>query len=57
MENDMIKLNILLHKERGTEHELEQGNVLMENEFIGGLRVSTSYLQLQLCFSTWINMN
>ena len=39
MQNDMLKLNTLLHKERGTEHQLQQGTALMENDFIGALRV------------------
>lgn len=38
MENDMMKLNMLLHKESGIEHSLEQDNILMENEFIGSLK-------------------
>jgi len=38
MQNDMLKLNMLLHKERGTEHELQQGSTLMENDFIGSLK-------------------
>ena len=39
MQNDMIKLNVLLHRERGIEHGLQQSNVLMENDFIGALKV------------------
>lgn len=38
LQNDMLKLNMLLHTERGTEHGLSQGNVLMENDFIGSLK-------------------
>ncbi|KAK2152124.1 hypothetical protein LSH36_339g05000 [Paralvinella palmiformis] len=38
MENDMMKLNMLLHKESRIEHSLEKDNVLMENEFIGSLK-------------------
>ena len=38
MQNDMLKLNMLLHKERGIENELSQGSTLMENDFIGALR-------------------
>jgi hypothetical protein len=45
MENDMIKLNMLLHKEKGTEYGLQQGNILMENDFIGNLKVSQLHLQ------------
>ena len=41
MQNDMIKLNLLLHRERGIEQNLQQSNVLMENDFIGALKVRT----------------
>lgn len=34
----MIKLNSLLHKEKGVEHDLQQGNVLMEADFVGALK-------------------
>ena len=40
MHNDMLKLNMLLHKEKGTQHNLQQGNILMENDFIGSLKVN-----------------
>lgn len=42
MQNDMIKLNKLIHKERGIQMDLSQSNVLMENDFIGSLKVSCS---------------
>ena len=38
MQNDMLKLNTLLHKERGVEHDLQQGNVLVESAFVGSLK-------------------
>ncbi len=38
MQNDMLKLNQLLHKERGTEHVLEQNTKLMEGDFVGSLK-------------------
>ncbi|CAH1795383.1 unnamed protein product, partial [Owenia fusiformis] len=38
MQNDMLKLNQMLHKEKGTKYELQQGNILMENDFINNLR-------------------
>lgn len=38
MQNDMLKLNVLLHKERGTEHELHKGTLLKESDFIGSLK-------------------
>ena len=38
MRNDIIKLNTLLHKEKKMGDELEQGNILMENAFISGLK-------------------
>lgn len=44
MQNDMLKLNMQLHNERGVEHELQQGSSLMENDFIGGLKVIITLL-------------
>lgn len=38
MQNDMLKLNTLLNKERQAENNLEQGNILAENEFIQELK-------------------
>ena len=43
MQSDMIKLNTLLHKEKGTQVMLQQENILKENDFINNLKV-TSYL-------------
>ena len=40
MQNDMIKLNTLLHKEKGTQVMLQQENILKENDFISNLKVS-----------------
>ena len=39
MRTDMTKLNLLLHKEKGTENTLQQDNVLVENMFMGKLKV------------------
>ena len=39
IQNEALKLNNLLHKEQGLEYNLQQGNILMENDFIGTLRV------------------
>ena len=39
MQNDMIKLNKLIHKEKGTQEGLTQNNILMESNFIGSLKV------------------
>lgn len=39
MQNDLIKLNKLLHKEKGTQVMLQQENILKENDFITGLKV------------------
>ena len=43
MQNDMIKLNTLLHKEKGTQVMLQQENILKENDFISNLKVRFSY--------------
>ncbi len=44
MQNDMIKLNVLLHKEKGLETNLQQSNILMENDFIGSLKVRLPFV-------------
>ncbi|XP_071132695.1 coiled-coil domain-containing protein 40-like [Mytilus edulis] len=38
MQNDMLKLNQLMHRQSGTHHELKQNNILLENDFIGALK-------------------
>ncbi|XP_076810379.1 coiled-coil domain-containing protein 40-like [Clavelina lepadiformis] len=38
MQNAMIKLNLLLSKEKGIQEDLEQGNTLTENEFVQELK-------------------
>ncbi|XP_043924009.1 coiled-coil domain-containing protein 40 [Protopterus annectens] len=38
LSNDMLKLNMLLSKNSASKDELEQGNILMETEFLRGLR-------------------
>ncbi|XP_013409019.1 coiled-coil domain-containing protein 40 isoform X1 [Lingula anatina] len=40
MHNDMLKLNMLLHKEKGMEEQLHQSNALMETDFILQLKES-----------------
>ena len=51
MQNDMLKLNMLLHKERGMELDLNQGNALLESDFIGSLKVCTSYIGISHRFT------
>jgi hypothetical protein len=54
MQNDMLKLNQLMHKQSGTHHELRQDNILLENDFISALKVcfllDLLSLKLQMCF-------
>lgn len=38
LQNDMIKLNTLIHKESGLQNSLQQENVLIENDFIKALK-------------------
>ncbi|WAQ97414.1 CCD40-like protein [Mya arenaria] len=38
MQNDMVKLNTLLHKEKGSQVMLQQDNILKENDFINSLK-------------------
>lgn len=40
MQNDVLKLNTLLHQQKNMETSLEASNILFENDFIGGLKVS-----------------
>lgn len=44
MQNDMIKLNTLLNKEKGTHDNLHQDNILLENDFIMALKVRSQSL-------------
>ena len=39
MQNDMLKLNLLLTKEGKQKEGLQQDNILMENDFVLGLKV------------------
>ncbi len=39
MQNDMLKLNQLLTKEGKLKEGLQQDNILMENDFVSGLKV------------------
>ncbi|GFO16023.1 coiled-coil domain-containing protein 40 [Plakobranchus ocellatus] len=48
MRNDIIKINTLLHKEKNVGEQLEQGNILMENAFVAGLKdAEMESIQLQ----------
>ncbi|XP_011454679.3 coiled-coil domain-containing protein 40 [Magallana gigas] len=48
MQNDMIKLNTLLNKEKGTHDNLHQDNILLENDFIMALKeAEMESIQLQ----------
>jgi hypothetical protein len=39
MQNDMTKLNVLIHKNRDMHESLQQDNILMEHDFISALKV------------------
>ena len=39
MQNDMTKLNLLIHKNRDMQSNLQQDNILLENDFIATLKV------------------
>ena len=43
MQNDVIKLNTLLHDQKNMETSLEANNILTENDFIAGLKVYCPY--------------
>ena len=40
MQNDMVKLNTLIHKNKGKQTSLQQDNILKESEFIDNLKVN-----------------
>ena len=40
MQNEMLKLNMLITREKGVSEELQQANILQESDFMGGLRVN-----------------
>ena len=42
MQNDMTKLNILIHKNKGKQQYLYQDNVLKESEFVEKLKVCSN---------------
>lgn len=55
MQNDMIKLNTLLNKEKGTHDNLHQDNILLENDFIMALKVSLqSLLKLRYTMDSYV---
>lgn len=39
MSNDLIKLNVLIHKNNNSFEELQSGNIITENEFLRSLKV------------------
>ena len=39
MQNDMTKLNVLIHKNRDKHQALQQDNILIEHDFIAALKV------------------
>lgn len=59
MQNDMIKLNTLLNKEKGTHDNLHQDNILLENDFIMALKVRSQsfsnsvFLFFSLCIESF----
>ena len=46
MQNDMLKLNQLLNKEGKLKDGLQQDNILMENDFVTGLKVNKAILAM-----------
>ncbi|XP_039201759.1 coiled-coil domain-containing protein 40 isoform X1 [Crotalus tigris] len=40
MSNDLVKLHLLINKNSENSNELEQGNTIMENEFVRSLKIS-----------------
>lgn len=38
--NDLVKLHLLINKNSANSEELQQGNSIMENEFVRSLKVS-----------------
>ena len=42
LQHDMVKLNTLVAKKKSEQESLEQGNLLMEGDFVHALKVCTS---------------
>ena len=47
MQNDMTKLNVLIHKNRDKHQSLQQDNILMEHDFISALKVYTRFRSMK----------
>jgi len=50
MQNDMIKLNTLLHREHGQQVSLQQDNILRENDFVNTLKVGNTHTPYVILF-------
>ena len=56
MQNDVVKLNTLLHQQRNLETVLEQTNILTENDFIAGLKVWMGLSEsVIVCGEVWLS--
>ena len=40
LQHEMVRLSTVIAEKRGEQERLEQGNVLMENDFVHALKVS-----------------
>ncbi len=46
LQNDMIRMNILISNKKGEQYKLEQINVLIEKEFVHSLKVSSIHVHV-----------
>ena len=50
LQKDMVRLNSLITDKRGEQDQLEQGNILIEKDFISSLKVKTLLLYASLIY-------
>ena len=48
LQHDMVKLNTLVAKKKSEQESLEQGNILMEGDFVHALKVSNTTVQVYI---------
>ena len=51
LQKDMVRLSGLITEKRGQQEKLEQGNILMENDFIHALKVKYQCLSKSMCYN------
>ena len=49
LQHDMVKLNSLVASKKSEQEDLEQGNLLMEGDFVHTLKVCCMYVTACMC--------